>query len=194
MNLSMSTVEPGKIILLNGPSSAGKSTLCTAIQAQIDQPFLQFSLDFFFFNSPVLPKQQLNAGTFQWSELRPRVFDGFFNCLPALALAGNNLVIEYIIETQAQWDALRHRLEGFDVFLIGVHCPLLELERREHLRGDRRAGDARRDLETVHTFTKYDFEIDSSEPAEENATRIIAAWKSRGHTSVLAGSSVDAQS
>jgi chloramphenicol 3-O phosphotransferase len=181
----MFTIEPGKIILLNGPSSAGKSTLCRAIQAQIDQPFLQFSLDFFFFNSTVLPKQQLKDGAFQWAEMRPRVFDGFFNCLPALALAGNNLVIEFIIETQTQWDALRQKLDGFDVFLIGVHCPLPELERREQLRGDRRVGDARRDLETVHSFTKYDFEIDSSEAADENATRIIAAWKSRTRPSVL---------
>jgi chloramphenicol 3-O phosphotransferase len=175
----MPIIEAGKIIFLNGPSSAGKSTLCQAIQAQIDEPFLQFSLDFFFFNSPVLPKQQLKSGAFSWAEIRPRVFEGFFNCLPALALAGNNLVLDYIIETQTQWDAVRQRLEGFDVFLIGVHCPLPELERREQLRGDRRIGDARRDLETVHTFTKYDFEIDSSEPAAENATRIIAAWKSR---------------
>lgn len=120
--------------------------------------------------------------------MRPQVFEGFFNCLPALALADNNLLIEYIIETQAQWDALRQRLEGFDVFLVGVHCPLPELERREQLRGDRRVGDARRDLETVPGFTKHDFEIDSSEAAQENAMRIIAAWKSRTRPSVLDGS------
>ena len=180
----MTANEPGKIILLNGPSSAGKSTLCRAIQAQIDEPFLQFSLDFFFFNSPILPKQQLNNAVFSWAEMRPRVFEGYFNCLPALALAGNNLLIEFIIETQTQWDALRQRLEGFDVFLVGVHCPLPELERREQSRGDRRVGDARRDLETVHTFTKYDFEIDSSEPANDNATRVIAAWESRTRPSV----------
>jgi chloramphenicol 3-O phosphotransferase len=108
--------------------------------------------------------------------------------LPALAIAGNNLLIEFIIETQAQSDALRQRLEGFDVFLIGVHCPLPELERREQLRGNRRVGDARRDLETVHSFTKYDFESDSSDPIDENTNRIIAAWKSRARPSVLDGS------
>ncbi len=181
----MPIIEAGKIILLNGPSSAGKSTLCQAIQAQIDEPFLQFSLDFFFFNSPVLPKQKLKDGTFEWAEIRPRVFEGFFNCLTALALAGNNLVIEFIIETQSQWDALRQKLEDFDVFLVGVHCPLPELERREQLRGDRGVGDARRDSETVHSFTKYDFEIDSSEPVNDNASRIISAWKSRTRPSVL---------
>ena len=185
----MPSIEAGKIILSNGPSSAGKSTLCQAIQAQVDEPFLQFSLDFFFFNSPVLPKQQLENGAYSWAEMRPRVFEGFFNCLPALALAGNNLLLDHIIETQSQWDALRQRLEGLDVFLVGVHCPLLELERREQLRGNRYIGDVRRDLETVHSFTKYDFEIDSSEAAEDNATRIIAAWKSRTHPSVLDGSS-----
>ena len=185
----MPNIEAGKIILLNGPSSAGKSTLCQAIQGQVNEPFLQFSLDFFLFNSPVLPKQQLKNEAFNWAEMRPRVFEGFFNCLPALAVAGNNLVLDYIIETQSQWDVLRQRLEGFDVFLVGVHCPLPELERREQLRGDRRVGDARRDLETVHSFTKYDLEIDSSQPAEENATQIIAAWKSRTRPSALDGTS-----
>ena len=94
----MTANEPEKIILLNGPSSAGKSTLCRAIQAQIVEPFLQFSLDFFFFNSPILPKQQLNNAVFSWAEMRPRVFEGYFNCLPALALAGNNVLLDHIID------------------------------------------------------------------------------------------------
>jgi chloramphenicol 3-O phosphotransferase len=67
------------------------------------------------------------------------------------------------------------------VFLVGVHCPLEELERRERARGDRGVGDARRDLETVHTFCAYDLEVDSTAPPEQNAARILAAWeRSRG--------------
>ena len=168
----MPAFPPGKIILLNGTSSAGKSTLCRAIQAQIDEPFLQFSLDFFMFGDRVLPSRRDAAGAFSWAELRPKLFDGYFHCLPALARAGNNLVIDYIIETRDQLDTLVQCIGHLDVFFVGVHCPLPELERREQLRGDRGAGDARRDF-------------DSSRPADDVSRQIIAAWKHRTASGVF---------
>jgi chloramphenicol 3-O phosphotransferase len=176
---------PGKIILLNGASSAGKSTLCRAIQAQIDEPFLQFSLDFFMFDNRVLPQRRDEAGPFSWPALRTPLFEGYFNCLPALAQAGNNLVIDYIIETQAQLDTLVQRLGHLDVFLVGVYCPLPELERREKLRGDRGEGDAQKDFQTVHTFTTYDCEVDSTRNPEEVAAYIIDKWKTRPRPGII---------
>lgn len=174
-----------KIILLNGASSAGKSTLCRALQAQLDEPFLQFSLDFFMFGGEVLPKRRDPSGPFSWPAMRPKLFDGYYHCLAALAQADNNLVIDYIIETPEQFQQIVRLLSPFDVFFVGVHCPLEELERREKQRGDRGIGDARRDYETVHTFSAYDFEVDSSHPAEENAEVIIAAWKARQRPSIF---------
>ena len=70
-------------------------------------------------------------------------------------------------------------LAHFDVFFVGVHCPLPELERREQHRGDRRIGEARSDFQTVHRFTEYDLEIDAAKPNEDNVARLIAAWRSR---------------
>lgn len=175
----------GKIILLNGPSSAGKSTLCMAFQDQLEEPFLRFSLDFFMFEAPILPKRREQSGAFAWASIRPHLFEGYYNCLPALAGAGNNLVIDTIIETKEQLQRLAQVLNGFDVFFVGVHCPLPELERRERQRGDRRLGDARRDLETVHTFSVYDLEVDSFLPAQQNALQILEAWKVRKRPSVF---------
>lgn len=181
----MPPLSPGQIILLNGASSAGKSTLCRALQGRLPEPFLQFSLDFLMFGSPVLPTRREGNGPFSWAVMRPRLFEGYFACLPALAGAGNNLVVDYIIEERAQLGRLASLLEPFDVFLVGVHCPLPELERRERQRGDRRLGDARRDFQTVHTFTPYDLEVDSTRPAGENAETIISAWKERRRPGVL---------
>ena len=45
--------------------------------------------------------------------------------------AGNNLVVDYIIETLGQFRHLSDALHAFDVFLVDVHCLLSELERRE---------------------------------------------------------------
>ncbi len=185
MSGPVSQPPPGQIILLNGASSAGKSTLCRAIQAQASVPLLQFSLDFFMFGHSVLPTRRDQSGPFSWTALRPALFEGYFGCLAALAQTGNNLVIDFIIETPAQLATLKRVLAPFDVFLVGVHCPLPELERREQARGDRHVGDARRDLLTVHSFIGYDVEVDSVQPAEANARLILQAWERRSGPGVL---------
>ncbi|RJF72976.1 chloramphenicol phosphotransferase [Deinococcus cavernae] len=169
---------PGSLILVNGASSAGKTTLCRALRDALPRPFLHFSLDFFMFDANVLPRTP-EGRIRDWQQLRPRVFEGFNRCLPALLDAGNNLVVDYIIETPAMWAEFRHFLSGHDVFLVGVHCPIEELERREQARADRRIGDARRDAETVHTFTPYDLELDCTEPLAENVQKVIQTWETR---------------
>jgi chloramphenicol 3-O phosphotransferase len=181
----MEMLPRGKVILLNGASSAGKSTLCHALQEQLEEPFLQFSLDFFMFGGEVLPKRRDASGPFAWATIRPKLFEGYYNCLAALAMAGNNLVVDTIIETPEQLQRLVQLLGGFDVFFVGVHCPLAELERRERQRGDRGVGDARRDFEIVHTFSAYDLEVDSTHSAEQNARAIIQAWSVRERPGVF---------
>src|SRR5262245_34614981 len=120
--------EPGKIILLNGPSSAGKSTLARALQQQLYEPFLHLSFDHLR-ASNVLPMARIRNGELDWARMRPAVFDGFHRCLSAFAKAGNNVIVDHIIE-QERWLAdLVGLLAPFDVFFVGVHCPLPELER-----------------------------------------------------------------
>ena len=169
---------PGSLILMNGASSAGKTTLCRAVRDAMPRPFLHFSLDFFMFDANVLPRTP-EGKIRDWQEIRPQVFQGFNRCLPALLDAGNNLVVDYIIETPEMWAEFQHFLRGHDVFLIGVHCPVEELERREHARADRRIGDARRDAQTVHTFTSYDLELNCTEPLQGNVQKVIQAWQNR---------------
>jgi chloramphenicol 3-O phosphotransferase len=174
----------GKIILLNGASSSGKSTLARALQARLDAPFWHISID--HFNAAgVLPESRIESGEFPWHTLRPLFFDGFHRCVPAIADAGNNLIVEHIVET-ADWMRRLLRLLGhLDVFFVGVHCPLPELERRERDRGDRRIGEARADYETTHAFGTYDFVVDSTSPADRNVEAIVAAWKTRRRPSAF---------
>jgi chloramphenicol 3-O phosphotransferase len=165
------------IILINGASSSGKSTLCRALQARIHQPFWHYSID--HFRAGVLPWDRIKTGEFPWSSLRPAFFEGFHRCLPALAGAGNHLIVEHIIENDAWLIHLVRLLAPFDVFFVGVHCPLVELEARERRRGDRRIGEARTDFETVHVNRSYDFEVDGTQDATLNADAVIGAWSER---------------
>lgn len=112
---SEATTRCGKIIIINGPSSAGKSTLAHTLQASFDIPFINFSFDLFL-DSHALPREGMRSGKFDWLEMRPSVFSGVHRCIPALAGAGNNLIVDHIIEQQSWLDELVQLLTGFDVF------------------------------------------------------------------------------
>lgn len=176
----MSTEVPhaGKIILLNGASSSGKSTLAVALQARLGEPFWHYSIDHLL-AAGVLPSSRIDTGEFSWSALRSRFFVGFHATIPALAAAGNKLLVEHIVES-ADWMArLLRLLQPFDVFFVGLHCPLEELQRRERERGDRRIGEAKADYEITHSFCLYDLEITSTDPVERNVDRTMVAWNER---------------
>ena len=103
----------------------------------------------------MLPARRDPEGPFAWwQQMRPRFFDGFHRCLPVLAAAGSDLIVEHIIEFRAWREDLARLLDGLDVFLVGVHCELAEIDRRERDRGDRRIGEGRSHVETdlIHTF------------------------------------------
>ncbi len=162
------------ILVLNGPSSSGKSTLGKALQTEMPVPFLRFSADLILFGG-VLPTQS-NAA---WPEMRPRVFDGYFRSIAALSDAGNHVIAEIVLESAEQLGHLEAALRDRDVLWVGLHCPLGVLAARERARRDRRIGDAADDFEGVHTFRRYDVEVDSTQSAKANAQAIARAWVAR---------------
>jgi chloramphenicol 3-O phosphotransferase len=177
-------IPPGKIIIINGPSSSGKTTLALALQKQLDLPFIRFSFDLFL-DHQAFPSEQIKSGKFSWDLMRPSVFRGIQQCLPALATAGNNIIFDHIIETKAWLYDLISMISELDVFFVGLHCSLPELERRETERGNRRTGEARQDFQTVHSITLYDLELNSEHSLEKNVTMLIQAWKERKRPSAL---------
>lgn len=178
-------MEKSYVILLNGPSSAGKSTLARATRAALDRPFWHIASDQFV-EAGMLPPRRPHPPEFTWKEQRPHFFAAFHRCLPAILSAGNSLIVDHVIEFQEWMDELVDLLAPYDVFFVGVRCPLEELERRERERGDRAIGEARDHLAVVHSFGSYDFEVDSAaRSAEENAAQIIAAWRRRASPSAF---------
>lgn len=178
------TTTPGKIIIINGPSSSGKTTLALALQKQLEIPFIRFSFDLFI-EHKAFPSEQIKNGSFSWKAMRPSVFRGLHQCLPALATAGNNIIFDHIIETKEWLHQLISLIAELDVFFVGLHCSLPELERREIQRGDRHKGEAYRDFQSVHSITSYDLELDSENQLDDNVTLLIQAWKERNRPSAL---------
>jgi len=174
---------PGRIVLLNGASSAGKSTLARALQEAIDEPFLHVSSDHLV-DAGMLPRRRAaDGGPFDWwHQMRPRFFAGFHGCLPALARAGNDLIVEHIIEFARWRQDLAALLAGLDVFLVGVHCDLDVLDGRERERGDRRIGEGRSHVtvDGIHTFGPYDLDVDTTAGIGPDLVEsTLDAWRSR---------------
>ncbi|HVY02539.1 MAG TPA: hypothetical protein VG983_02695 [Caulobacterales bacterium] len=171
--------DPAKIIFLNGASSSGKSSIARVLQTRIEAPFWRFSFDHLR-DAGGLPLARLRSGEFDWAALRGNFFRGYEDALAAFAASGNNLIIDYILDTEARMRRVTALLHRFDVFFVGVHCDVGELERRERLRGDRKIGSARHDEETIHAFARYDLEIDTTRQAPEvSAEIVLAAWRAR---------------
>lgn len=171
-----------QIIFLNGTSGAGKSTLATALQNNLEQPFWHMASDKLI-AANLLPKRDFEGGKFNWKLMRPKFFKAFHNCLPVIVQAGNNIIIDHIIETEAWKQELQILLKDMDVFFVGVHCDLEELRNRENARiGNspnlkRYIGETEYHLKT-HDFCSYDFEVDTTTiSSEENALKIIEAMK-----------------
>ncbi len=162
-------MEKGTVIFLNGTSSSGKTTVAKAFQKEMDDPVLYVSNDQYIF--------MVNERDLKNDELRPRILlpllSAFHHSLPLIGTCGFPMIIDHVIERKDWMDEIVENLEGYKVFFVKVDCSLMELERREKERGDRKIGFAKWQYEIVHGFCDYDFEINTEiNSPEENALKL----------------------
>ena len=182
----------GRIILLNGTSSSGKSTLAKALQDVLPDPWLVIGLDTFVF---ALPRRYLDQP--HWSEVYRYVRDdgassspfrietgplgqdlmsGMHGSVAALAGRGLSVIVDHVL-LEATWlEECRALWAAIPWTFVGVRCPLAVVEERERDRRDRTLGQAAAHHAVVHAHgVPYDIEVDTSvlTPAEA-AARIVA--------------------
>ena len=151
----------------------------------LNKPFWHISIDHLR-ESGVLPLGRFRSGEFDWGAARTAFFEGFHASLAAYANAGNNLILEHILDTEGWIELLQKLFQPHDVFFVGVYCQLPVLIDREAKRADRAPGSAQRDFEIVHVGRKYDLELDSEDDLEGNVHRLLEAWRSGERSSDFA--------
>ena len=148
---------PGQIILLNGTSSSGKSSIARELSGLLDSPYYSLAVD--AFNAmrarrPVEPDEV--------DDVLYRMRRGFHRAIAGMAAAGNNLIVDHVLSEPWRLRDCLEQFAPFDVVFVGVHCSPAESERRERLRGDRPPGLAAQQLRRVHEHGLYDIECDTT--------------------------------
>lgn len=174
------TTPPGTIIILNGASSSGKTTLLKALQQTLAPPFLNAGIDKFIW---MLPGRYLERPL--WDDVLGladragpaghRLFTGMHHSIAALSRAGNCVLADHVLVEPDWVRECAALFAGLPAYLIGIRCPLDVLERREAERGDRTLGQARLQFERVHAFTagNYDLEVDTSRLSPDECAALI---------------------
>ncbi len=157
-------MEHGKIILISGTSSSGKSTLAKGLQKSLADPFLHVQLDSYI---EMLPR------TDDW-EMFQRMVRGLNRSVAVMAEESNNLIVDHVLIDNAWLEQLIELLRERYVLFVGLHCPLEELERRESERDARRQDFARQQFDNIHAGKIYDLNLDTSVlSAEECVERVL---------------------
>ncbi len=174
---------PGRVVLLHGTSSSGKTTVARAVQALSDEPWLRLGIDVFWtaIDERWMEHGQRASEGFLWQEdarivpgpVGERLAAGMRAAIAACARCGNDLVVDDVF-LERQWlDAWRDELGDLEWLLVGVLAPLPVLEERERLRGNRITGEARVQVGAIHAGIEYDVTVDTASQSPEECARVI---------------------
>jgi chloramphenicol 3-O phosphotransferase len=179
------------VILLNGASSAGKSSLTLALQVRL--PFVRMGIDDFVWERAPLSWYGAPEGFIrvpgkvsEYGDEALKLWRAYHRAVRVCVAEGLGVVVDDAILTRELMDDWVTALAGVDVFFVGVHCSAEELTLRASARRDRAPGDVLEGMKRVHAHATYDLEVDSTvTPSSALAAQIVAALETRSGPSAF---------
>lgn len=183
------------IIILNGASSSGKSSIAKELQALLPEQYLHIGIDTFISMMPERTNNftQSNVasegfyfqsieihGSFQQQvqsgQYGQRVNHAYHSTVKHLNDLGLNIIVDDVMNGRLEQTQWTKALGESEAIFIAVLCQENELIRREKSRPDRMQGSALEQAHRVHQGVQYDFIVDSSAlTPTECAQRIVNA-------------------
>lgn len=192
----------GRIILINGTSSSGKTTLVKRLQSILPELWLEMGIDRFAYalpdrvlGQPTWPQlfryvrrdgQSDGPFTIETTALGRQFISGIHATAASLADAGLNVIVDHVLLERAWLEECARMWAPFSVLFVGVRCPLGVVLRRELERKDRTLGQAEAQFGVVHGWGAYDVEVDTSVLSPDEAVARIGRALASSHATGLA--------
>jgi chloramphenicol 3-O phosphotransferase len=189
-----------EVVVLNGGSSSGTSTVARCLQGLLGPTWLTFGVDDLI---RALPggenvdhqiRSVVDGGPtpgHPWGiEFSPdgsvtvdaafRQAEGaWYQGLASMARSGTGVIIdEVFLGGRASQERLSRALSDLAVLWVGVRCHAEVAEARERRRHDRVPGMARRQAERVHQGVVYDLAVDTTSTTAVECARTITGYLS----------------
>jgi chloramphenicol 3-O phosphotransferase len=186
-----------EVIVLNGASSTGKTTLAAALQEVLDESWLVFGIDTLISALPLAlldidddatigahPKEHdVRPGGIRFGadgeivigdEFR-RLEAAWLRGLSAIAESGVRLILdEVFLDGGRSQERLRRAIDDRRVFWVGVTCDVEVATQRERDRGDRVVGASARQIHRVHDDVRYDLVVDTTSRTSDDVAKEIS--------------------
>ena len=171
-----------QVIVLNGASSSGKSSIARCLKAVLSDPWLTLGVDTLLAAMPASTRASA-AGIEITSDGAVRVGPEFrmleaawIAGIAAMAGAGARIVVdEVFLDGATSPQRWQRALDGLDVLWVGVRCEPEVAAARELARGDRVRGMAAHQADVVHRGVVYDLEVDTTHAEAVECAETIAA-------------------
>ncbi len=185
----------GRVVAVTGPAAAGKSTIATALQAELTREgslWLFSGLDAFadslrrdwasfegnggpFAERGFVYERDADDGlTLKLGIDGRRVFRAFHRSVASIAESGVNVVCETVVYDKTDWDDWVETLKPITNYWVRLSAPLAVLESREMNRPQAVRGLAR-GMMAKQPVGDYDLEVDTSiEDVDEIVERVVS--------------------
>lgn len=155
--------QPGRVVVLNGPSSVGKSSMMAAFVDAAETPWARLDEPMF---------GRLGTRFLAWPTTAGPVMEGFLAALAGAAGVGNQLIVS---AAGMEQQPFRDALAGIATVYVGLHAPLDVLLERQRTQVDKFGGLAEESVD-VHDGWVYDLSIDTVTRRPSDAARLLAEF------------------
>jgi chloramphenicol 3-O-phosphotransferase len=171
------SLEAATVVVLVGPSSAGKTTAAHDLRHRLARPSIFLSGD--DLDLPQSSEAVAYLRSLQPAELlawERRFYDAFFGALTAVQAAGLHAIGEMIFKNASHFVAFQEAVEGVPHLLVRLTASEQVRLDREQRRVDREAGTAARTANEEFVPPDVDLTIDTS---TSDVDRVVALILSR---------------
>ena len=177
-----------EVIVLNGGSSSGKSSIATCLQEQLEGTWLTLGVDDLIRALSHGPTDTTAGGSLHFSsngsisvsQAFHQAQADWYQGVGAIARAGTGVIVDEVFldggRSQSRLDAA---LNGLSAVWVGVHCDPEVAETREIQRADRIRGQARDQALRVHQGVRYDLVVDTTNALPSQCAGTIVEWLTR---------------